>query len=110
MITERTEITDSGAVDIEGAGTYSVVASTADGNNFVLCHRFYSEGAAEVVARKVKRAGSIDEDCWVFWRTTYGSPAFEAEEAEAYLYAGSIRSGVISEDDPAIPANIRTLL
>jgi len=110
MITKRTEITGSGAVDIEGTGDYSVVASTAYGNNFVLCHRFDSEEAAEVVARKVERVGSIDEDRWVLWRTTYGSAAFEEEEAEAFLYASSIRSGAISEDDPAIPDNIRTLL
>ena len=110
MITKRTAITASGAVDIEGAGNYSVVASTADGNNFVLCHRFNSEEAAEVVARKVEGVGSIDEDRWDFWRTTYGSAAFVEEEAEAFLYAGAIRSGAVSEDDPAIPANIRTLL
>lgn len=107
---ERTPITEAGALDIDGNGNYSVVASTAVGNNFVLAHAFESAAAAEATARKVEAAGSIDEDCWVFWRTTYGSAAFEAEEAEAYLYASAIRSGACSEDDPSIPNNIRTLL
>ena len=105
-----TPITDAGALDIAGTGNYSVVAATAAGNNFVLAHAFESEAAAEATARKVEAAGSIDEDRWVFWRTTYGSAAFAEEEAEAYLYASAIRSGACSEDDPSIPNNIRTLL
>ena len=106
----RTPITDAGSVDTEGNGNYSVVADTSAGNNFILCHAFESKTDAEAVARKVRAAGSIDEAHWVFWRTTYGSAAFEAEEAEAHMYANSIRSGACSEDDPSIPANIRTLL
>jgi len=54
--------------------------------------------------------GSINPDKWVFHRAIYGSPAFEAEEAEAHMYATAIRSGACSEDDPLIPTNIRTLL
>tara|TARA_R110000737_G_scaffold2504_1_gene6929 strand:+ start:2721 stop:3047 length:327 start_codon:yes stop_codon:yes gene_type:complete len=106
----RTQITDAGAGDIDGNGNYSVVASTADGNNFVLAHDFESEEAAEAVAKKVSSAGSIDETFWVFWRTTYASASFEAEEAEAHWYASAIRSGACSEDDPSIPDNVRTLL
>jgi hypothetical protein len=107
---ERTPITEAGALDVDGNGNYSVVAATAVGNNFILCHAFESEGAAEAVARKVSAAGSIDEGRWVFWRTTYGSAAFAEEEAEACMYAAAIRSGAFSEDDPSIPDNIRTLL
>ena len=107
---ERTQIIDAGVVDTQGNGHYSVVASTSVGNNFILCHAFESEGAAEAVAHKVRDAGSIDEARWVFWRTTYGSAAFEAEEAEAFMYASAIRSGACSENDPSIPDNIRTLL
>ncbi len=107
---ERTPITDAGAVDTQGNGDFSVVASTAAGKNFVLCHSFDSESSAEATARRVRDAGSIDEARWVFWRTTYGSAAFEDEEAEAYMYASAIRSGACSEDDPSIPDNIRTLL
>lgn len=107
---ERTQITDANAVDTQGNGHYSVVASTAAGNNFILCHSFDSEEAAEATAHKVRDAGSIDEARWVFWRTTYGSAAFEAEEAEAFMYASAIRSGACSENDSAIPDNIRTLL
>jgi hypothetical protein len=107
---ERTPITDADAVDTQGNGFYSVVASTAAGNNFVLCHSFDSKEAAEATAHKVRDAGSIDEARWVFWRTTYGSAAFEAEETEAHMYASVIRSGACSEDDPAIPDNIRELL
>lgn len=107
---ERTPITDADAVDTQGNGYFSVIASTATGNNFVLCHSFDSEGAAKATARKVREAGSIDEARWVFWRTTYGSAAFEAEEAEAHMYASAIRSGACSEDDPAIPDTIRELL
>ena len=107
---ERTPITEAGALDVDGNGNYSVVASTSVGNNFILCHAFESEGAAEAVARKVSAAGSIDEDRWVFWRTTYASAAFAEEEAEACMYANAIRSGAFSEDDPSIPDNIRTLL
>lgn len=107
---ERTPITDADAVDTQGNGYFSVVASTATGNNFVLCHSFDSEGAAKATARKVREAGSIDEARWVFWRTTYGSAAFEAEEAEAHIYASAIRSGAASEDDPMIPDTIRELL
>ena len=107
---ERTTIIDAGASDIDGNGNYSVVASTAIGNNFVLAHAFESAAAAEATARKVKAAGSIDEDRWVFWRTIYGSAAFAEEEAEAFVYANAIRSGALSEDDPSIPDNIRTLL
>tara|TARA_R110000850_G_scaffold241815_1_gene366414 strand:+ start:261 stop:587 length:327 start_codon:yes stop_codon:yes gene_type:complete len=107
---ERTPITDAGALDIDGDGNYSVVAATAVGHNFVLAHAFESEAAAEATARKVETAGSIDEDRWVFRRTTYGSAAFAEEEAEAFVYANAIRSGAFSEDDPSIPDNIRTLL
>tara|TARA_R110002110_G_scaffold202942_3_gene414091 strand:+ start:8989 stop:9330 length:342 start_codon:yes stop_codon:yes gene_type:complete len=107
---ERTPITDSGAVDIDGNGNYSVVASTAAGNNFVLCHHFEDEASAKALGRKVAAAGSIDEARWSFWRTTYGSAAFVEEEAEADMYAHAIRSGAFSEDDPSIPDNIRTLL
>jgi len=106
---ERTQITDAYAVDTQGNGHYSVVASTAAGSNFILCHAFDGEEAAKATAYKVRDAGSIDEARWVFWRTTYGSAAFEAEEAEAAFYASAIRSGC-SEDDPSIPDNIRTLL
>jgi hypothetical protein len=106
----RTPIITSDAVDIEGNGVFDVVASTPHGKNFVLRHNFDSETAAEVVARKVNEVGSIDESRWSFWRTTYGSAAYEVEEAEAHMYAESIRSGACSEDDPSIPANIRTLL
>ena len=77
---ERTKITDAGALDIAGNGNYSVVAATDAGNNFVLAHAFESAAAAEATARKVEAAGSIDEDRWVFWRTTYGSAAFEAQQ------------------------------
>jgi hypothetical protein len=106
----RTPIIGSDAVDIEGNGNYSVTASTPTGNNFVLRHCFDSKEAAEDVARKVDAAGAIDESRWSFWRTTYGSAAFEVEEAEAHMYAIAIRSGACSEDDPSIPDNIRTLL
>jgi len=107
---ERTQITDAYAVDTQGNGHYSVVASTAAGSNFILCHAFDSEEAAKATAHKVSAAGSIDEARWVFWRTTYGSAAFEVEEAEAFMYASAIRSGACSENDPSIPDNIRTLL
>ena len=110
MNTKRTPITGSGAVDINGTGNFSVVASTALGNNFVLNSMFDNEAAATAVARTVAAAGSIDEARWVFWRTTYGSAAFVEEEAEADMYAHAIRSGAFSEDDPSIPDNIRTLL
>ena len=106
----RTPIITSDAVDIEGNGVFDVVASTPGGDNFILRHHFDSESAAEAVARKVDKVGSIDEDHWIWWRTTYGSPAFEVEEAEAHMDATAIRSGACSEDDPSIPANIRTLL
>jgi len=56
---ERTTIIDAGASEIDGNGNYSVVASTAIGNNFVLAHAFKSAAAAEATARKVKAAGSI---------------------------------------------------
>ena len=107
---KRTLIIDAGAVDTQGNGHYSLYASTAAGNNFILSHSFDSEEDAEALAVKVREVGSIDEDLWVFWRTTYGSAAYEAEEAEAALYASSIRSGVCYEDDPSIPDNIRELL
>ena len=107
---ERTPIIDAGAVDTQGNGHYAVCASTAAGHNFLLCHHFDSREAAEATAHKVRDAGSIDEARWVFWRTTYGSAAFEAEEAEAFMYASAIRSGACSENDPSIPDNIRTLL
>jgi|TARA_R110002020_G_C15809071_1_gene731978 hypothetical protein len=110
MKMKRTPIIDAGAVDTQGNGHYSLAASTAGGENFLLCHSFDSEEDVEALAVKVREVGSIDEDLWVFWRTTYGSAAYEAEEAEAALYASSIRSGVCSEDDPNIPDNIRVLL
>jgi hypothetical protein len=106
----RTPITDAGAADLEGDGYYSVIASTADGNNFVLPHSFVSEETAKVVAGKVASVGSIDAARWVFWRTTYGSAAFEVEESEACLYAKAIQSGALSEQDPSIPESIKTLL
>ena len=107
---ERTPIIDASAVDTQGNGHYAVCASTAAGHNFLLCHHFDREEAAEATARKVRAFGSIDEARWVYWRSTYGSAAFEAEEREAHMYASSIRSGACSEDDPSIPHNIRTLL
>lgn len=107
---ERTPIIDAGAVDTEGSGHYAVCASTAAGHNFLLCHHFDSQEAAEATAAKVRGVGSIDEARWVYWRSTYGSAAYEAEEREAHMYASAIRFGGLSEDDPSIPTNIRTLL
>ena len=107
---ERTSITYADAVDIDGDGQYSVVAATSAGDNFILCHAFESEAAAKATARKVLVARSIDEDRWNFWRATYGSSSYMAEEAEAHMYASAIRLGLCSEDYPLIPDNIRTLL
>ena len=106
----RIPIINACAGDLDGDGVFYVVASTAHGDNYVLDYRFDDEESARALGRKVAAAGSIDEFLWVFLRTTYGTPAFEAEESEASLYANAIRSGSLHEDDPTIPGNIRELL
>tara|TARA_S200000501_G_scaffold249707_1_gene233936 strand:+ start:378 stop:704 length:327 start_codon:yes stop_codon:yes gene_type:complete len=106
----RTPIRTAYAVDTEGNGFYCVAAETASGSSFVLHASFDCKADATRQAAKVDAAGSIDEAHWEFWRTIYGSEDFLKEEADAALYADSIRAGACSEDDPSIPANIRTLL
>ena len=50
---KRTPIIDAGAVDTQGNGHYSLYASTAGGENFLLCHNFDSEEDAEALAVRV---------------------------------------------------------
>ncbi len=87
---------------------FYVVATLPDGEMYRHEHLFSQEGDAENLARKIMEHGKINLDHWHFWRTVYGSVAFEKEEAEAALYAHGLRAGHIGMDD--VPDNIRTLL
>ena len=105
----RTKIIEAGAVDLNGNGYYSVVAETSKGQRFILAG--YAKRDADRVAAlaaKVQVEGSINADLWVDGYPRYGSDAYEAEAAEASMYAGAIRAGLAHEDDA--PHNIRTLL
>jgi hypothetical protein len=103
------KIIEAGAVDLQGNGYYSVVAETASGSRFILAgyaHRNADRVAA--LAAKVQAFGKINADLWLDHHPRYGSEAYEAESAEAHMYADGLRSGMIGEGD--VPDNIRTLL
>jgi len=107
-MTNRIIIKRAGAGDLFGAGVFNILAETARGERFVFGRTFHDEAAADRFAARVERAGSIDPTLWADFYPTYGSEAYEAEEAEASMYAGSLSRGVGSLDE--VPANIRTLL
>lgn len=108
------KIKDAGAIDVMDDGNWTVLAETAAGECYLLNHLWQegsdpdAEARAEALARRVLERGWIDLDHWTFHRTVYGSPAFEAEEREAAMYAQELRQGAGSEE--MIPHNIRTLL
>jgi hypothetical protein len=106
---KRTPILYVGPVDIEGEGVYSIVAQAAKGFRFVLRNYGVEDKArADRMAARIKAVGSIDVEQWNDHWPEYGSEAYEAEAADAYLYAEGLRGGFVSEAD--IPDNIRTLL
>lgn len=120
------KITNAYAGDFEGNGVYGVVAETADGevytlNGFSVSRKIVSRmimGTATLedagleratrLAEKVKAKGEIDKTLWSYWRTIYGSTAFQAEEVEAAAAADMVRAGLASEEE--FPTYIRTLL
>ena len=105
----RTKIITAGALDLEGNGYYCVVAEAANGARFVLTGFVTRDkDRAYRMGDRVSAKGSINADLWVDGYPRYGSEAYEAEAAEAYMYAGAIRAGLAHEDDA--PSNIRTLL
>lgn len=104
----RTKISAAYAGDIYGNDTFVVVSQTRAGNRYILKHTFPTAERADKFAARVQRAGLIDLDHWVDHTPVYGSPAWEAESVDAFIYAEGLRGGLISEDD--LPGNVRTLL
>jgi len=102
------KISQAGAIDVNGSGNWTVAADTPRGDVYLLAHNWEDERRAEAFSKRVMERGTIDPDRWVHWRTVYGSDAFQEEEAEAYMYASSLRAGVGRLED--VPENIRTLL
>lgn len=97
--------------DIVGAGVegYCVTAQTSEGVVYIHNRVDLSEADATNLAKVVGLAKQINPEHWIYWRTVYGSAAFEREEAEATHAADMIRRGTAHEEDFA-GTSIGTLL
>lgn len=103
---QRSDFGSQASLFGQGAG-WLVMAETAKGEVF-LHNQVFDQKTAEKLAGLVASTRAIDLDHWTLWRTIYGSEAFQAEEAEAAIYAESLRRGMISEAD--VPETIMALL
>lgn len=88
--------------DITGNPTdsgFCVTATTKDGEVYIHERVDLGEEDARYLSKVVGMSGQITEGRWSYWRTVYGSSAFQQEEAEAAQAAEMIRLGQAHEDD-----------
>lgn len=87
--------------DIVGAPVdgHCVTATTAAGEVYIHNRTDLTEADAAYLAKAVGMAKQINPEHWVYWRTIYGSAAFQQEEAEAAAAAHMIRGGYAQEED-----------
>lgn len=83
----------------EGVDGYCVTASTAAGEVYIHSRVGLDEAVAINLAKAVGQAKQINLSHWVYWRTIYGSAAFQNEETEAAHAADMIRRGAAHEED-----------
>ena len=76
---------------------FVITAETRRGEAFILDRYDLSLPQCERLVQRIQVAGAINEDRWSFWRTIYGSKAFEEEEAEL---AALLAFGVAENDLP----------
>lgn len=78
------EITSACIIDNDYTDEYPtqrwlIVASTEQGEVYQLMHSFDDRYKAEKLLQKIRHVGKIDLQYWAFWRTIYGSPAYEQQ-------------------------------
>ncbi|QGH74928.1 hypothetical protein MAL1_00182 [Bacteriophage DSS3_MAL1] len=78
---------------------YCVTATTEAGEVYMHRRADLDEADAKNLAKVVGLAGKITPEHWSYWRTVYGSAAFQAEETEAAHAAQMIRDGYAQEAD-----------
>lgn len=82
---------------------FRVTATTHKGEVFILKRYDLSLAQCKRLVERIRSIGKINEDYWSFWRTEYGSEAYEEEVAEV----GFILGGGGREDD--LPDRLREL-
>lgn len=107
-MTQRIAIAIFEAGDLTGDSRLTVLAETKDGARFLFPKTFADTAAAERFMEGARNVGSIDPARWAETFPRYGSPAYLAEESEAWGFAEGIRAGLVTEADA--PDHIRTLL
>lgn len=77
---------------------FFISATTHRGEVFLHKRADLTLAQCERLAERVRAVGEIDEDHWYFWRTVYGSEAYEEEVAEvAFILGGGGREDDLSD-------------
>ncbi len=102
--------TEDGRVILDPTPEWVIIAEDARGQTYIheVAYPPTRETSALFLAHRVREVGEIDPTYWLHFRTRFGSPAWEADEAEAAQWTQLCADGLAHEQDA--PDHVRVLL